>query len=164
MCVNVLHTLISNDERLSVYNATTEMIPSALEKNISKRCTDELVKDFVKTLPSPKILHECSKLSVHNTEYKNGQFVILPESSNTLPVFGKILKLLSCEKFGYLYIQNTSNKYCPKTDLFYLTETQQFRIVPCMQLPCYHTLEAYPVGESKKLSLSLRNYILEHVD
>ena len=63
--MNVLHTLISNDERLSVYNATTEMIPSPLENNISKRCEDDLVKDFVKTLPSPKILHECSKLSVH---------------------------------------------------------------------------------------------------
>ena len=109
-----------------------------------------------------KILYECSKLSVHGTEYQHGQFVVLPESSNTLPVFGKILKLLSCEQFGYFVIQNTSNKYCSKTDLYFVIENQQFTVVPCLQLPSYLPIEAYPHGAAKNMSLSLRNYILEH--
>ena len=162
--VNVLYTLISHDERLSAYNASTEMIPNPLENNITERCSDKIVKDFVEKLLSPRVIYECSKLSVHGTEYKRGQYVILPESSNTLPVFGKIFKLLSCEKFGYLIVQKTSSKFCQNTDLYYLTETQEFKMVPCMQLPSFHTLEAYLVGEAKKVSISLRNYILEHLD
>ena len=162
--MNVLYTLIWHDERLSAYNASTEMIPRSLEYTMKKRCTDNIVKDFVKKLPSTRVIYECSKLSIHGTEYKPGQFVVLPESSNSLPIFGKIYKLLACEKFGYLMFQKTSNKYCPNADLYFLTETQEFEIVPCMQLPSFHTLEAYPVGEAKKMSLSLRNHILEHLD
>ena len=154
--------MISHDERLSAYNASTDMISSPLEYSIIKRCSDGIVENFVKTLPTPKILYECSKLSVHGTEYQHGQFVVLPESSNTLPVFGKILKLLSCEQFGYFVIQNTSNKYCSKTDLYFVIENQQFTVVPCLQLPSYLPIEAYPLGAAKKMSLSLRNYILEH--
>ena len=156
--MNVLYTLVSHDERISVYNASTELISNPLQNVITKKCNDDIIKDFVKT-SSSRHLYECSKLIVFGTEYKPGQYVILPESSNASPSFGKIKTLLSCKKFGYLIVQNTTNQYCPKTDLYYVIETQELKIVPCMQLPSYHPLEAYPVGEGKKMSLSLRNYI-----
>lgn len=155
---------MANDERLSVYHLSSDMIPKPVESTISKRCTDKVVMDFVKTLPVPREIFECSKLSVHSTDYKCGQFVILSKSTNSCPLFGKIVKLLSCNKYGYLYVQKTLSVYCPDTDLYFLNDTQQFEIQPCLQLPAYHTLEAYPVGESRRMSLSMRYFVPEHLD
>ena len=62
-------------------------------------------------------IYECSKISLYGTQYKCGQYIILPESNNSIFHFGKIIKLLACEKYCYLLYQETSNQYCQKTDL-----------------------------------------------
>ena len=59
---------------------------------MAKYIKDDLAKDFGKTLKTPTVIYECSKLAVHGTEYKRGHYVILPESTNMFPVFGKISK------------------------------------------------------------------------
>ena len=82
-------------------------------------------------------------MSVYNTEYKRGQYVLLPNSTNEKPLFGKIFKLLCCEqgRYGYLYYQKTSNTYRPDTDLFIVTDCNQFGIIATDQLADYHTIE-----------------------
>lgn len=161
--VNPLFTIISQDERVSAYYAASEILPSDVEKTIIKVFSDYVVEEYVKELDIPIVMYECSKLSVHGTQYKQGQFVLLPESSNKKPVFGKIWKTLSCDKYGYIYYQKTTNAYDQKMDLYMITEMPDFGIVPCIHLPSYHTLEAYKVGEGKEISISMRNYILEHL-
>lgn len=159
--VNLLWTLISQDERLSVYNASSELVSSAMENTITKVYSDEVVKNYVKTLKLPKVLYECSKLSIYGTDYRPDQFILLPESTNVKPVFGRISKLLSCQKFGYLYYEKTVSTYSPGADIFMIRGTEEFYIVPCQQLPTYRTIEGYCVGERNQISLSLRNYIAE---
>lgn len=100
---------------------------------------------------------------MYGTDYKPGAFVILPESTNISPKFGKIFKILCCEKFGYIYYQKTKSTYSPATDLFMITDTEDYAIVPCQQLPSYHTIEGYLVGEKNEMSLSLISYISEHL-
>lgn len=156
--------MISHDERLAAYENSGNLIPSPVEFAISKECTDDIVKDFARTFLVSRAILECSKLCVYGTDYKIAQFVILPESTNSFPFFGKIVKLLSCSKYGYLFVQKTKSLYCHDTDLYILTETKQYDIIPCLQLPSYHTLEAYPVGEGKKISISLRHFIPEHLN
>ena len=66
-----------------------------IDKKIQKLITeDKLVQDFLRShkVPGEK-LYQCSKLSVFNTEYKVGQFIILPGSKNISPKFGEIKKL-----------------------------------------------------------------------
>ena len=154
---------MSQDERLSVYNSSGQMFKSTIEKNITKLCTDKFVTKYAKKIKIQEIFYECSKLSVFGTEYKHGQYIILPDSTNASPLFGKIYKLLTCGKKCYLYYQLTSAIYCSKTDLFMITEEQKFDILPSFQLPDYHIIEPYAVGEGKKTSLSMRNNILENI-
>ena len=165
-----MQTLATNDEKLSAYNATSGIIPSPVESTIIKVCSDRAVKDYLKTLKTPKcpkILYECSKLRIHGTEYKQGQYLILPESSNAVPVFSKVHKLLCCDTFGYILYQETNSTYSSGADIYFVSDTTNFDVLPCIQLPSYHTIEGYPVGtdfgEGRPISLSIRNYIAEHV-
>ena len=106
-------------------------------------------------------IYECSKISLYGTQYKCGQYIILPESNNSIFHFGKIIKLLACEKYCYLLYQETSNQYCQKTDLHFITEKKMYGIIPAHQLGDFHPIEGYAVGERKKTSLSLQNFVLE---
>ena len=134
---------MSHDERMSVYNCSTQMFPRQVEKTIKDICTDKIALDFLKTQKDIKALYECSKLSVFHTEYKQGQYVLLPGSTNTRPLFGKIVKLLCCDqgKYSYLYYQKTSHCYCTDTDLFMISSCEQFEIIATDHLPDFHTLE-----------------------
>ena len=147
---------------MSAYNASGNLVPSVMENDILRVSSDLVVMDYMKKRNAPKVMYECKKLSIHGTEYKPSQYVMLPESTNDTPVFGKIHKLLSCESFGYIMYQETTSTYCSKTDIFMVSENESFAVVPCMHLPSYHTLEGYEVGEGKNMSLSLRNYIPQH--
>ena len=69
--------------------------------------------------------------------------MLLPNSTNSKPLFGLIYKLLCCEqgKSAYLYYVKTTNVYCEKSDLFIVKESDEYAIVPTIQLPDYHTIE-----------------------
>ena len=72
---------------------------------------------------------------------------------------------MCCEKYGYLAYQQTSSTYCDRTDLFFITEEKQQCILPAHQLSIgnFRPLEGYRVGETQQMSVSLRNYVLEHL-
>ena len=63
---------------MGAYNASSNIVPTALENKIIKQSTDEIVKNYIRSLPTPRMLYECSKLIIHGTEYNRGQYVILP--------------------------------------------------------------------------------------
>ena len=67
--VNVPFTLISHDERTTVYNLSNKMFPRKLEKKVHGVCHAKLAKEYAKNLGT-EILYECSKMSNYNTEYK----------------------------------------------------------------------------------------------
>ena len=46
--VNVLKTLITHHEKLSVYHATSEMIPTPVEKTIHKQCLSPIATEYMK--------------------------------------------------------------------------------------------------------------------
>ena len=119
--------------------------------------------DYIKTLKDTKVLYECSQCSVHGTEYTLGTFVLLPESTNSSPVFGKIHKTLCCEEYCYLYYKQTTNSYCSATDLFMITELNSFAVIRSDHLADYHILHGYEVGEAHKISISLRKFVLAHL-
>ena len=103
--VNVLYTMITNDEKKSVYHSTGQMIPSSISTNILGICSDQIVLNYLKKFKVPgDSLYHCSKLIIYGTEYKKGNYIVLPNSTNTQPYFGKISKLLCCKKFGYFII------------------------------------------------------------
>ena len=140
--VNVLKTLITHHEKLSMYHATSEMIPAPVEKKINKQCLAPIAKQYVK---NSKVhggaLYECKFLKVFGTQYKTNQFVLLNGSTNKLPCFGKIRTLLCCDKKGYLIYFKTSSKYCSKTDLFIINVQDQQEISAVHHLADYHPLE-----------------------
>ena len=121
------------------------------------------MKTYIETLRNTKVLYECSSIYVYGTQYKRGSYVLLPESTNNLPVFGKIWKLLACEEFCHLYYRKTKNTYCSQTDLFMVTEQNSYGIIRSDHLADYHILHGYKVGEEQKTSISLRNFVLEHL-
>ena len=135
--------MISNDERQTVWNMSNGMLISAIEKTILRECTDQIAIDYARDLTTTTVFFECSKLSVYNTQYRKGQYVLLPSSTNEKPDFGKIEKLLICDQgqYAYLYCQNTVSCYCPDTDLYMVTDSEQFVIIPTYQLPDYYPLE-----------------------
>ena len=45
--VNVLYTLITNDERASLYNASGQIIPNVVEKTIVRICIDDIAKEYI---------------------------------------------------------------------------------------------------------------------
>ena len=162
--VNPLYTMISNDERKSVYNLSSGLISNRIEKTMKNNvCSEKIVQDYLKTLKNVKNLYECSTCSFYGTEYKSGLFVLLPESTNALPAFAKIFKVYCCEDFCHLYYQKTSNSYCSLTDLFMIKDIDSFGVVRSDHLADYHVLHGYEVGEDNTISISLRCYIAEHL-
>ena len=134
------------------------MMGMEIQTKTQKPATDnELIQDFLAShkVPGHK-LYVCSNLSVFNTEYKVGQFIVLPGSNNISPSFGVIKQLMCCEKYGYLAYQQTSSTYCDRTDLFFITEEKQQCILPAHQLSIgnFRPLEGYRVGEAQQMSVS----------
>ena len=161
--VNLLFTLINQDERRSAYYASGQILSPSIEKNILKVCNHKVAQEYLRKVNvTGGILYQCSQISVHGTQYKVGKYVILPQSTNSHPLFGKISMLLCCEEFCYLMCQRTSASYCSDTDLYIVKELQDFDIFPAHHLADFHPLEGYEVGEGKEISLSMRNYILEN--
>lgn len=70
----MLFTIANNDERLSTYNSISGIVPKTMESNIKNICTDSVVKEYQKKLKCPKVIYECTKLTVYGTEYKPEQF------------------------------------------------------------------------------------------
>ena len=67
--VNTLFTLISNDEKRTVYNLSNDMFQNSLEKKVVGLCNDQIATEYAKAIDA-KCLYECSKMSVYNTDYK----------------------------------------------------------------------------------------------
>ena len=159
--VNILYTLTSQHEYSSVYHSTGDMIPTPIEKTIVRVSEDNRVQKYMK---NNKIvggaIYECSKMSIFGTVYKAGQFVILPSTNDCL-AFGKIIKLLSCEFNAYFLYKKTIAVYCSNTDLYMIHEHEDYDIIPSHHLADFRPLQGYLVGEEKKTSISLRNYILD---
>ena len=100
---------------------SNQLLVSPIDKTIVKVCTDAVVKNYLKSCHvHGGVLYTCKKLSIFNTEYKINQFILLPESTNSSPSFGKIKSLLCDEKYGYLVYEKTTSYYCKKTDLFFI--------------------------------------------
>ena len=162
--INVLQTMATFDEKITVYNLTGNLIPSETEKTIIKPCSDDIVKNYLKKATvQGDTLYECKNISVFNTEYRVGQYILLPKSSHYSPVFGKIMKLLSCESHAYFIFEKTSNRYDVDTDLFFLNGENILDIIPQYQLPCYYPLNSYEVGQDKSSTISTRSYVLDHL-
>ena len=157
--------MASFDEKITVYNLTGNLIPSATEKTIIKPCSDDIVQDYLKKeTVQGDTLYECKNVSVFNTEYRVGQYILLPNSSHHSPVFGKIKKLLSCESHAYFIFEKTSNRYDVDTDLFFLNGENILDIIPQYQLPSYYPLNSYELGQDKSITISTRSYVLDHLN
>ena len=141
----------------------SEMI-TEIDKTIRKIADDDITKEFMKRNKTAGNLFECSRLSVWGTQYKIGQYVLLRNSKMEEPIFGKIVKLLCSQDQAYLMCQKTTNSYSPGTDLFFVNDENAFDVIPSCQLAAYHPLESYEVGEAHLPSLSLRHYVLQHLN
>ena len=129
--VNPLSTVANQDERLSVYHSTGQMIPTNIEKRIKKQCHDKTALSFLESYEvSNGVLYECSTLKVFQTNYQKEQFVLLPGSKNSDLLVGKIEKLLCCSDYGYLLYRNMQAEYCPKVDLLFVKDTNEFDVIP----------------------------------
>ena len=144
-------------------NPLSEMI-CEIDKKIRKIADGDVTKEFVNRNKVAGNLYECSRLSIWGTQYKIGQYVLLRNSTMEDPIFGKIIKLLCGQDQGYLMCQKTTNSYSPGTDLFFVNDQNAFDVIPTCQLAAYHPLESYLVSEAKLPSLSLRHYVLEHLN
>ena len=136
-----------------------------IEKSIKEQCTDDIAKEYIKNFGvDGDILYECKTLFVYGTEYKHEQYVIIQGTTLESPVFGKISKLLCCKSQAYLIVQMTSNFYCKETDLFFLKDEKKFELIPTYHLAAFHPIESYLVSDAQQDSLSLRHYVLEHLN
>ena len=137
-CKNVPYTLMKQQERLNVYNATSDMLSKEIDKNIQKICTQDIATSYVKT---HKVyggaLHECSSLSVFGTAYKKGQYLVLPYSTNDYPRFGKIVQLLCDQKHAYFIYKEQIASYCKLTDVFFVREQEKFDLISQKHLADY---------------------------
>ena len=132
----------THQEKLSVYHATTEMMPTSVEKKIRKQCLAPIATAYEKKFKvHGGVLYECTFLKVFGTQYFKDQYVLLDGSTNKLPCFGKIKTLLCCEKKGYLIYFKTSSKYCCKSDLFIINVQDQQEITAVHHLADYHPLQ-----------------------
>jgi hypothetical protein len=140
--VNPLKTMAVQQEHVAVYNSTNELLKPPKKMKVVEVCDDELVENYVKNSNNVEnVLYLCSNLTIFGTEYKVGEFVILPNSTNISPSFGKIKKLLCSQKNGYLMYQKTISVYCEKSDLFMISELSEDEIIPVEHLADYHPLE-----------------------
>ena len=162
---NILLTMVNQDERRNVYNLNSgNMIDCAIEKNIKNICSDDIAIDYLKKFRVfGGKLFECTTLVIHGTQYHEGQYILLPESSNEYPKFGKIVKLLCDSKHGYFMYQKTSSVYSTEADLFMIEVKEKQKIIMAKHICSYLPLESYELGEKKELSISLRHNILQHI-
>ena len=154
---------MQQDERLNVYNLTNNLLGKKMEKNIKGVFSDAAIEQYEKTAKVFGKMYECSKLVIHGTEYFKDQFVLLPDSTNSDPNFGRLEKLLCDEKFGYFLYKETKNYYCHDTDLFMIKLKKEKSIIRAEHIASYLPLDSYEVGGKKAVSISLRHNILEHV-
>ena len=157
--------MVLQDERQNVYNLNSgNMLENEIEKNVKNICSDDIANDYLKKF---KVfggkLFECTTLVIHGTQYHVGQYILLPESSNEYPKFGKIVKLLCDKKHGYFMYQKTSSVYSRETDLFMIKVKEEQKIIMAKHICTYLPLESYLLGEKKELSISLRHNILQHM-
>ena len=158
--INPLYTMSSNDERLQVYNATSNLIATPIERKIVKISDSDIVAGYIEKHNITGEIYTCSYLSVFGTDYQKDQVVILPESDNNRMEFGKIIELLSCQENAYVMYKKMSSIYCPMSDLYFLEELEAIDLIPTHQLACFRPLETYEVGESRRIAVSLRSYVL----
>jgi hypothetical protein len=90
---------------------------------------------------------------------KKGQLIVLPVSQSNLIEFGKITEILACKKYAYFIYQKMTTTHCTLTDLYFVEEQENYEFIPSHQLGCFRPLESYEVGQSKRMSVSLRNNI-----
>ena len=100
------------------------MMPFGIDKKIRGIATDKTVSEYLK---SNKVVGEklyvCDNLSVYGTDYIRGQYVILPNSTNSSMMFGRIVKLLCDEEFAYIEYRKTSS--CSSTEAPRLVDVEQ---------------------------------------
>ena len=98
-------------EHVAVYNSTNELLKPPTKMKVVEVCDDELVQNYVKNSNTVEdVLFLCSNLTIFGTEYKVDEFVILPNSTNISPSFGKIKKLLSSQKIYYKMFYPSSGR------------------------------------------------------
>ena len=136
-----------------------------IEKSIKEVCTDTIVNDYLKKFKvAGGQLYECTKLIVFGTQYHVDQYCLLQGSTNNIPVFGKIAKLLCSQDSAYLICQQTSNTYCHETDLFMVQEKNDYQLIATDSLAAFHPLESYDVSDANLPSISLIHYVVEHLN
>ena len=136
-----------------------------IEKSIKHECTDNVAKDYLKKYKvKGNMLYECGTLVVYGTEYRINQYIIIQGSTLRSPIFGKITKLLCSKNCAYLMYKHTSNRYCQEMDIYYVKDAEVYEVIPIEHLAAFHPLEPYLVSEALKTSVSLRHYVLEHLE
>ena len=163
--VNMPQTLIKQQESLSVYHSTGDILSSSIQKDIIKVCEHHIVKHYTtRNQVLGGVIYECKKLSIFGTKYNVGHYIILPESTNEAIVFGRIVKLLACKEYAYFLYEKHIPTHCSKTDLYFVTKKQKHiqGIILSHQLPNFRPLEGYKVGQKKQVSISIKNYMLQH--
>ena len=141
--INLPFTLMSHIEKINVYNSTGQMIPTPIEKSIKAVCQHELVEKYLKSSNvSGGVIYECSRLKIYGTLYQCEQYIILPESTNSSLVLGRIEKLLCCQEYAYFIYQRNAVSYCPKTDLFIVKGLPEYDLIASHHLADYRPLEA----------------------
>ena len=86
-------------------------------------------------------MYNCSKLAVYGTDYKVNQLVLMSETTNNNPVFGRIKGLACCKSYGYLILQAMTSTYCKNTDLYMVTETKKNTVTNVQHLADFRPLE-----------------------
>ena len=62
---------MTNDERTSVYNASGQIVPNAIEKTIVKICNDPIAEEYIRNSNiSGSLLYECSNILFYGTQCK----------------------------------------------------------------------------------------------
>ena len=117
------------------------MMPFGIDKKIRGIATDKTVSEYLK---SNKVVGEklyvCDNLSVYGTDYIRGQYVILPNSTNSSMMFGRIVKLLCDEEFAYIEYRKTSSYYDERTDLHIVTDSEVMGISATNHLADYRAV------------------------
>ena len=136
------------------------MILSSIERKIVGISENDIVREYIRTHKDVKgAIYTCSTLAVFGTNYSKKQVVILPESDNNLMAFGLIEELLSCDKHAYLLYNKLISVYCPKSDLYFVNESEDFDFIPIHQLGCFRPLETYELGKNNRVAVSLRSFV-----
>ena len=116
-------------------------MPFGIDKKIRGIATDQTVSEYLK---SNKVIGEklyiCDNLSVYGTDYIRGQYVILPNSTNSSMMFGRIVNVLCDKEFAYIEYRKTSSYYDERTDLHIVTDNEDFGITATNHLADYRAV------------------------